>query len=74
MLHSSCATLSIYLVTVMTLFNQNDMYALEAVSLPSVNCHVMENCTNRALCRIYGCDNLEFLRSCIGLDYVEVLS
>jgi len=51
------------------------LYAVEAVSLSSANCHVMENCINRALYRIFGtCDNLEFLRSCVGLDYVEVLS
>jgi len=51
------------------------LYAVEAVSLSTVNCHVVENCTNRALYRIFGsCDNQEFLRSCIGLDYMEVLS
>jgi len=41
----------------------------------SLHYHVMENCINRALYGIFGsCDNLEFLRWCIGLDYVEVLS
>jgi len=51
------------------------LYTIEAVSLSSANCDVMENCINRALYRRFGsCDNLEFLRSCIGLDYVEVLS
>jgi len=44
--------------------------AVEAVSLSSANCCVLENCTKRALYKIFGpCDDLDFLRSCnwIGL-------
>jgi len=50
------------------------LYAIEAVLLCSANCRVLENCINRALYKIFGpCDDLDFLRCCIGLDYVKVL-
>jgi len=50
------------------------LYTTEAVSLSSANCRVLENCTNRALYEIFGpCDDLDFLRSCIGLHYAKVL-
>jgi len=51
------------------------LYAVEAVSLSNAICRVglLENCIHRALYKIFGpCDELDFLRSCIGLDYVKV--
>jgi len=51
------------------------LYAAEAVSLSSANCRVLDNCINRALYRTFGpCDNMDCLRSCVGLDNVKVLS
>jgi len=53
------------------------LYAAESVSLSSTNCRVFDNYRpiNKALYRIVGpCDNKDCLRSCIGLDYVKVLS
>jgi len=51
------------------------LYAAEIVSLSSANCRVLDNCINRALYRIFGpCDNMDCLRSCVGLDNVKVLS
>ena len=51
------------------------LYAAEAVSLSSANCRALDNCINRALYRIFGpCDNMDCLRSCVGLDNVKVLS
>jgi len=43
----------------------------EAVSLSSANIHTLENCINRAVCRIFGVSdksNLKFIRCCVGLN------
>jgi len=51
------------------------LYAVEAASLSNANCHVLENCINSALYRVFGhCDDFDLLCSCIGLDYVTMLS
>jgi len=43
------------------------LYALEAVSLSSANCRVLENCINRALYNLFGpCDDLHLLSTCIA--------
>jgi len=50
------------------------LYEVEAVSLSNANSRILENCINRALYKIFGsCDELDFLRSYVGLDYVKVL-
>ena len=47
------------------------LYSVEAMSLSSANVRSMENCINRAMCRIFGsCDrsSLEYLKMCVRLE------